>query len=143
MDSSIQIKILAEVPLTLACVKGRITPDIPLKFIERLSKTKGFDPNVDVLFDFRQANLDMDMLDLKEVAGRFMKHPAYYGNRKEVYVVKHQKELAKLSMFSIHARSNRIEFNVENSLRSALTYLGVKATHFEIIKSALDSMLQE
>ena len=140
MKTSIDVEIIADIPLTVVCVQGAIDEKMPITFIDRINSHDGFDPNINILFDFRNVVLEMEIPSLKGVAGDFLNHPVYSGNRKEVYLIESNRELAKLSVFSMHARSRKIEFNVEFSLREALVFLEIDQNFSPLIESALERL---
>ncbi|MBT8267587.1 MAG: hypothetical protein HKO96_10535 [Flavobacteriaceae bacterium] len=81
MALSILLKVLSDVPLTLVSVKGNISVKDPIQAIDRIYHHPEFDPNINVLFDFRNAKLELNQDELKNTAGQFLDHPAYRGER--------------------------------------------------------------
>lgn len=120
-------KILADKKLIIEYHAGKINIDEFIESRNIIISDVGYNPDFDIVFDFRDATMDVSREDITKFVEFFKNRKTIHGSRKSAYLTKKPNEVAITTLFSMRVRDLPIQTKTFSTIDALLVWLNNKS----------------
>lgn len=143
MKNYINYVILKEKKLIFEYYYGQINLNDFIKIHERKSNDRDFNPNYNLLIDFRDAEIRLSKKDVLELVQFHKNNPKLYGARYAAHITKTPKQVVAGTMFDSLNNELPIKIKVFSTLEASLQWVRLSTDDKNIIESYIDTFKKQ
>lgn len=140
MENFISYKILKEKNLIIEYYSGQILVEDFLKLHKNKAENKDFHPNLNLLIDFRDAEIHLEKDDVLRMVQFHKSNPRLFGERNAAHITKTPNQVVAGINFDRYNDELPIKIRIFSSLEASLSWVGLAADDQPMIQKHLDEL---
>ena len=116
---------------------GNINIDEFIQSRKTISQDPDFNPDFDILFDFRDANMLVNQADIKKFSEFFKGYSPIIGNRKSAYITSKPNQVAITTIFSMEIEDISVNPRTFSTVEGAVGWIANIHINKSFIQSAI------
>lgn len=143
MKNYINYVILKEKKLIFEYYYGQIYLNDFIKIHESKSNEKDFNPNYNLLIDFRDAEIHLSKEDVLELVQFHKNNRKLFGTRYAAHITKTPEQVVAGTMFDILNNELPVKIKIFSTLGASLDWVGLSIKDQNIIESYIDTFKKQ
>jgi len=132
--------IIPECRLIIEYYSGNILMEDIINLKKRLSLEKTYDPNINILHDFRDSNLLIEKYEIFEYIEFVKKHLKTLGKRQSAFLTDKPNEVVLTILFGEYNTDLPINSKIFSTIEHAIKWLGLQTLSIETINSVIEKL---
>lgn len=140
MTKTLDYVILPDKSLIIEFYRGKFYVDELIDFKKRVGSDKKYNPNYDIIHDFRELEFLFKINEVSKYVEVISKNHKYVGNRKSTMLTNTPNQVTTSLGFEILKKNLPIEVKVCSELETALAFIGQPAKEWLSIELELENL---